>query len=210
MKVNEGLKKRLVGATVLVSLVVIFVPMLLENEPMVSGGITESNIPPRPDTDFTSRVLPLESENLAMPPATAVPSVGVVTAAPLGQPAATPPAAVPKVIPLVAQVAEKPQPAPQPQPQPQPTPPVEQRVGLSAWVVQVGSFSKRDNAARVETQLKSEKFPAFIEQISIDGNDFFRVKVGPEIDRELAEELLKRVNKRLVSLKLKGSLTHYQ
>ncbi len=65
---NEGLKKRLVGATVLVSLVVIFVPMLLEKEPVLSGSITESNIPPRPNTDFTSRVLPLENENLAKRP----------------------------------------------------------------------------------------------------------------------------------------------
>ncbi|MEJ1489292.1 MAG: SPOR domain-containing protein [Candidatus Sedimenticola sp. (ex Thyasira tokunagai)] len=197
---NEGLKKRLVGATVLVSLAVIFVPMLLEKEPVLSGGITESNIPPRPNTDFTSRVLPLENENLAKPSVPEV-STGVTTSSD------TPPRSVatqtqvtPKTTKSLAQAAAKPQPATQ----------VEPRVGLSAWVVQVGSFSKRENAARVEKQLKRDKFPAFIEQVGIDGKNLFRVKVGPEVDHKLAEDLLRRVNKALASLKLEGSLTRYQ
>lgn len=45
---DDALKKRLVGAVVLVSLAVIFVPMLIEDEPVVSPGIKETNIPERP------------------------------------------------------------------------------------------------------------------------------------------------------------------
>ncbi|MES9902558.1 MAG: SPOR domain-containing protein [Sedimenticola sp.] len=188
---DEGLKKRLVGATVLVSLVVIFVPMLLEQEPVFNRGITESNIPTRPNTDFSSRVLPLESEYLAKPPAAAVSTP---------QPTVKPTPVQPKTVKPSAQKMPK---SPKP-------PVVEQRVGLSAWVVQVGSFSQQKNAERVEQQLKRGKFPAFIEQVGVDGKELFRVKVGPEIDRKLAEDLLKRVNKSLVSIKLKGSLTRYQ
>ena len=65
--VDEGLKKRLIGATVLVSLVVIFVPMLLQNEPVMEKGIDRTNVPPRPEGEFTSRILPLESEQLSLP-----------------------------------------------------------------------------------------------------------------------------------------------
>ena len=61
---DEALKKRLIGATVLVSLVVIFVPMLLEHEPIVSTQIEKTNIPERPKNIFSSSVLPLESEKL--------------------------------------------------------------------------------------------------------------------------------------------------
>ncbi len=116
------------------------------------------------------------------------------------RPVATQTQVTPKTKKSVAQAAAKPQPATK----------VEPRVGLSAWVVQVGSFSKRENAARVEKQLKREKFPAFIEQVGIDGKNLFRVKVGPEVDRKLAESLLKRVNESLTTLKLQGSLTRYQ
>jgi DedD protein len=45
---EDALKKRLVGAVVLVSLAVIFVPMLIEDEPVVSPRIRDINIPPRP------------------------------------------------------------------------------------------------------------------------------------------------------------------
>jgi len=66
--VDEGLKKRLIGATVLVSLVVIFVPMLLEKDSVVSTDMEENIIPEKPDTDFSSRVMPLETEDLSKPP----------------------------------------------------------------------------------------------------------------------------------------------
>lgn len=65
---DEGLKKRLIGATVLVSLVVIFVPMLLENSAERGPGIESSNIPPRPDRPFTQDVLPKEGQSLSAPP----------------------------------------------------------------------------------------------------------------------------------------------
>jgi len=68
--VDEGLKKRLIGATVLVSLVVIFVPMLLEKDPVVSTDMEENIIPEKPDTDFSSRVMPLETEDLSKPTGT--------------------------------------------------------------------------------------------------------------------------------------------
>jgi len=51
------MKQRLVGAVVLVALVVIFVPMLLDDEPMVTSSITKSNIPPRPKSNFQTKIV---------------------------------------------------------------------------------------------------------------------------------------------------------
>jgi len=42
---DDGLKRRLIGATVLVSLVVIFVPMLLQREPVARAGDTRQQYP---------------------------------------------------------------------------------------------------------------------------------------------------------------------
>ncbi len=66
------MKQRLVGAVVLMALVVIFVPMLLDDEPVVtSGGITKSNIPPQPEGDFPIRSVP-RKEVVPLRPAASV------------------------------------------------------------------------------------------------------------------------------------------
>jgi DedD protein len=69
--VEEPLKRRLVGAFVLVSLAVIFLPMLLEDpgpEPQLQG----SNIPPLPprlrDPGFQSSITPLADHEPQIPP----------------------------------------------------------------------------------------------------------------------------------------------
>lgn len=182
---DDGLKKRLIGATVLVSLVVIFVPMLLQNEPVIDQGIRESNIPLPPKTDFSSRVIPDKME----PP-------------PLPKPAVT-------IEPEPATVVDD-KPAPQPpEPEKIEPPKVETREGLSAWVIQVGSFSQRDNADNLLQQLRAKEFAADIEQISIKGSTLFRVLIGPEVDRGKAEKLLERVNKEVKPLNIQGTLRSY-
>ncbi len=186
---DDGLKKRLIGATVLVSLVVIFVPMLLQHEPVLEQEIVRSNIPPRPQRDFTSQVLPAESEQLALPP----------------KQQASPPSVVAKPAPRAngnADATARPvKPAKQPPPKP--------RVGLSAWMIQAGSFSNRDNAQKLLLQLRKKGFSSDIEQATVKGSAVYRVLVGPEVDRAQAEKLLVRVNRQLKPLKLQGKLRRY-
>ncbi len=185
---DEGLKKRLIGATVLVSLVVIFVPMLLEKGPVVSTTIDETNIPPPPEGDFSSRVLPLEEPA----PAAAEPPPAPETA-PLGTIDRNEPPAEPS--------------APKAEEEVQPT--ADLRVGLSAWVVQLGSFSSRENADRVAKDLQAKKFPAFVEPTEISGKQLFRVLVGPEIDHKRAEQMLSNLEPAMKQWKLQGKLRSY-
>ncbi|TVO77715.1 SPOR domain-containing protein [Sedimenticola selenatireducens] len=196
---DEGLKRRLVGATVLVSLVVIFVPMLLDDDPVIETGIYKTNIPPKPEREYSSRVIPSADENLATPPVERRPEI-----VPLKRPAQSTVSEKPVTTPVpdVSQdtVVEKPE---------TDSPAVEPRVGLTAWVVQVGSFSSRENAEKLVTQIREMKYAAFMEQADVDGKTLFRVKVGPEIDRKLAEKMLASLNKDLKSLDLKGSIKSY-
>lgn len=48
---EEGAKRRLIGAAVVIALLVIFVPMFLEKEPAPPVSEQEMKIPPRPDFD---------------------------------------------------------------------------------------------------------------------------------------------------------------
>lgn len=58
-----------------------------------------------------------------------------------------------------------------------------------AWAVQVGSFSEHENAQTLRNQLRASGFAAFEEKVKTGGEQVFRVKVGPELDRARAEAL---------------------
>jgi len=202
--VDEGLKKRLIGVTVLVSLVVIFVPMLLQNEPVMEKGIDRTNVPPRPEGEFTSRILPLESEQLSLPKERVTP---LRRDDPPATGAGTSPGKVPGQSPQSKAPAEA----------------VKPRVGLTAWVIQVGSFSKKENAENLVNgsfskkenaenlvnTLRQKDFSAFMEQAEIGGKQVFRVRVGPVVDHGQAEKMLVGLNRELKPMKLKGALKRY-
>lgn len=194
---DEGLKKRLIGATVLVSLVVIFVPMLLEKEPVLSTDLKEDVIPDKPEVEFSSRLLPLETEDLSEPPPMEMEEpVPVQEEVNVVQDT--------KVVKNELKPSVKPKTTPDKKTEPDP------RVGLSGWVVQVGSFSKRDNAKKLVKELRSKKYAAFSDQVDLKGKILHRVLIGPEVDKKNADLLLVKLNKLLESKKLSGKIKRYQ
>ncbi|AKH19986.1 hypothetical protein AAY24_06070 [Sedimenticola thiotaurini] len=193
----------------LVSLVVIFVPMLLDDEPMVESGITETNIPPKPAQDFSSRVIPAEDEELSIPPLSQRPEIVPLTPPPAPAPTPeTPEPTAPVEQTAVPTVAENKAPPVQAPPVEKPQP-VQPREGLAAWVIQVGSFSNRENAEKLVETIRNMKYAAFMEQAAVDGKTLFRVMVGPEVDRKLADQMLVKLNKDIKSLDLKGRVRSY-
>jgi DedD protein len=170
--VDEGLKKRLVGAAVLAALVVIFVPMLIDDpvepEPELSA------IPPAPPKmDFASSML---SDEVVPPKPLPVRQLE------------------PEPEPITREV-EQPVIAEKPETVPEPATPVPKE-GLTAWVVKVGSFSNRDNANALVKKLRAAGFQApDAERIEVRGKVLYRVTVGPMVNKEKAESLLPKVNK---------------
>ena len=72
---------------------------------------------------------------------------------------------------------------------------VKPRTGLTAWVVQVGSFSSKENAEQLVAKLREAQLPTpDPELVDIRGKRFFRVKVGPVIERQEADALLPKVS----------------
>lgn len=66
---------------------------------------------------------------------------------------------------------------------------------LVRWVVQVGSFSSSDSAEAQVAQLRLAGLPAFSEKITSSGGSVYKVRVGPEINRDKATELARRIKK---------------
>jgi DedD protein len=202
--VDAQLKRRLVGAVVLVSLAVIFLPMMLQGRDAQEARIEQTNIPPKPSRvqAFKSSVMPVADDEPLIPPLDDPPPALVPIAAPVApaMPARESAAAAPSA------VSVKPPRQLAAEPEPETTAVPEPKVGIAAWVVQVVSLSNRDNAERLIADLRKNDFPAFMESISIKGKTLFRVRVGPEIDRQRADAMAEKIQQQF---KLKGQVIRY-
>lgn len=194
------LKQRLVGAAVLVAVAVIAVPIFLDGGPSAPPAPPTRELAPLPDDGLpaVAPALPPEVrseidrgfeadagallENL--PPDTAAP------AGPVADPAAQSPAPDPPLDPPAAATAEGP-PAPAAEPAARSAPAAPKSGG---WVVQLGSFSSKDNATALVEKLKGRGFAAFL--APLPGGDrppAYRVRVGPTAGRQEAERLHARL-----------------
>ncbi len=76
-----------------------------------------------------------------------------------------------------------------------------------SYTIQVGSFSQQHNALRLEKKLKQKGYHAFVEKIHISSGYRYRVRVGPFVRYEQAEQLQKKIRKQF---KLDTRITIYQ
>ncbi|MBU0498906.1 MAG: SPOR domain-containing protein [Gammaproteobacteria bacterium] len=204
---DEQLKKRLVGAAVLASLMVIFLPMLLETQSPLERDFAHKVVPDSPyaGKDFDAKVLPLPSEapapKDAVPPPSAPASPNAIDNAfnaPIVKdlPVAPPP-------PASAPVDQGAQPAPSPaqaQPGKVEQEPVDAKEaarvdspspdGLSAWAIQVASFPDREKADTLVQELRGMKYSAFSVEAVVAGRTWHRVRIGPVTDKVRAEKIL--------------------
>ena len=184
---DQQLKQRLVGATVLVSLAVIFVPVILDG-PRDDWMPRSSTMPDAPEIEFRSAMElplpaagPLPSKDPDQPPARVDQSVEK-PAEPAAQPE-QPVKAVNRKPPAVTSGKSA----------------AQQKVAVAAarpasgWYVQVGSFSKQENAEGLRKQLQSAGFIARVEAGGKPSTRSYRVLVGPENTRKAADTLKSRL-----------------
>lgn len=67
---------------------------------------------------------------------------------------------------------------------------------VAGFAVQVGVFSREDNANALRERLRGAGFSAWVERVSGE-NTAWRVRVGPEADRAAAERLRRALNERM-------------
>ena len=207
MRMDEAAKRRLVGAAVLVALAVVFVPMLVERD---DNGLGEPIvIPERPEDGSWSderafdaaddEALP-EPEDLAMPlPTPAPPPSAAQDDASQAQISTPPPPeraesqAVPAQAERRADASASAARSSQDQATSAPAGPKPVPAGTRAWVVQVASLGSSEAARKMQDALRSKGYPAFVEQANVGGRRYYRVRVGPEIERSQADRLAEQI-----------------
>ncbi|MBN2885991.1 MAG: SPOR domain-containing protein [Chromatiaceae bacterium] len=198
---REGAKQRLAGAVVIVALVVIFVPMLIEQRPPPPPALpldlpSEPTFAPRFESESyltpeTSGIGGLDEERISEPlplPQPEAERPGVI-----GMPSAPPPREAVSRTPT-APLVDAPQESSAPPPMPRVTPaPAPKPKALGSWVVQVASLGAAGSAAELEADLRAKGYAAFVEEAEVSGKRFYRVRVGPMIERAEAERAAERL-----------------
>ena len=208
---DEGAKRRLAGTAFLVVLAVIFLPMLLEEETSNPVSEGEMTIPPRPNFDrgydasvedgpveFSASSLaasPEPTPSAASPPRELAPSA-LFEAPATAEPEYAPefeilpePEPESESKPVSALLEEGPTPTPEPAPTSEswPTPraaPARTSASLSSWVIQVASLRERSRAYALVLDLRGKGFPAYMQEVEVNQTLFYRVRIGPEVERK--------------------------
>ncbi len=200
-----ALKQRLIGAAVLIALAVIFLPMLLDGTGRREQVSMKMEIPPEPQYNFEQPLPPtlpddpqrtsgaqtaLTQDHTEITPQTEHETQSVAPAKPVPRPAPTPPAALQPESGSTQAKAVQPETKSKTQAKPAPAQYTE------GWVVQVGSFRKQGNALVLRDKLRAAGYKVFTEKGGDSRKPVFRVKVGPEAQRDRAVALQAKLKSR--------------
>lgn len=167
--VDKILKYRIVGAAVLLSLAVIFIPMILDGAGQAPLTRIDMQIPAQPKIVFSDELQ--QQARLPAPDYAGTTSAGAAKSAAIDLQNNI----VPEVI--IKQSGSD--------------------VDLRSWIVQVGAFGDRQKALSLQKKLVKAGFDALVEVGVNQGEDYFRVKVGPLISQDEAAQIQDKLRKNL-------------
>ena len=187
---DTALKQRLVGASVLIALAVVVLPMLLGGRP--DGDAPESQkigLPPQPsELDFETRRYPIGEQ---VPKPQADRSEAVVKPLPTPDPVVE---SIPdrEALPSI-EIAEEP---------PVEVIPLEtQPEDTGRYIVQVASFGAVDNAKRLSEALRSYGYSVKTDTVKSDVGTLHRVRVGPYGTESEANGVVSRLQTQVGDIK---------
>jgi len=213
----DGLKQRLVGAFVILSLAVIFLPMIFD-KPHSVEKVTVEPVPPKPKFQQIVIEKPSRLKFKVMDVDKAdkkVKKVGQVKPVPVHKPVVKAKPSV-KEEPVVnkakvtnkTKVAKKTSPAKSVQKVVKAKPKPKNKTSLSKpkvshlpifkniWMVQLGTFSKTKNAYALRDRLRKDGFDGHAKDINIKGKKAVRVFSGPFVNKREAEKIKKKLDKK--------------
>ena len=179
---DQNIKNRLVGISVVFALAVIFLPMILDGSGVRKDKF-EVVIPPQPlvsaNPEFESKIIDMQAKVEALPDLetrlvdensssarTGPVDTGKVDLKPEKTAKSQSESETTKVLARDDKVSKA-------------------KVGGDSWVLQVGSFQDRDKALSQRDKLRKSNISAvFIEQFEVDNKPSFRVRLGPFINRD--------------------------
>jgi DedD protein len=196
LQLKRRARRRLIGAIVLVTVIIVVLPMVLDSEPKPVSRDISVQIPSPNAGTFTSKVVPLpaskaatgaskvaESKPAAAPPVP--PSPKPVKAAPKETAKATPKPA--KAAP--AKPAKAPKPASKP--------------AGGQFAVQVIALADAEKAKQMQAKITATGIKAYTEIVKTAKGDVTRVRAGPFATREAAE----KAREQLKAIGMNGNVT---
>ena len=228
---EERLKQRLVGAIVLVSLAVVFVPILFDAPRELNEEISPApavEIPERPRDGFESPAgNTVEAPETPRLDAEMERERNRQASIPAASEAAGPDSASPSSVTTVSislpGASEPPAPVSRSDPSPERSSPapaagppddasgrkqvVEAPAAMSGgWMVQLGSFRKPENALALRKRLQARGYPAFVESGPSAQGAVSRVFVGPIPGHEQAKDSAEKLRREMA---LEGIVVPY-
>lgn len=171
LKLKQRARRRLIGAVTLLAALVLILPMVLDKEPKHASNDIAVHIPAKENVPFNPDLAPVEPE-------------------PKPEPVDPPEPVVNAPTPAVPDDAEAP-----------PLPPIDKPVKSikpvpeRRFFVQVGVFSKAENAKSVQATLAKNKLTAVTDRIKTSGGERSRVRLGPFATRNEADKVLSNVKR---------------
>jgi len=202
LQLKRRARRRLIGAIVLVTAIIVILPMVLDSEPKTPGQEVSVKIPSPDSAAFTSKVAPTP----------AAPESKTVPKAPEPKPAAKPPveeakkiAAAPPVVVTPPAVKEAPKEVPKPAlktetelskapPAKAPAKPAAKKPKPAAkpeagkFVVQVIALADAERAKQMQGQITAAGIKSYTEVVKTAKGDVTRVRAGPFATRQAAEK----------------------
>ncbi|MBS8239050.1 sporulation protein [Marinobacter lipolyticus] len=206
----DGLKQRIIGALVLVSLAVIFVPMLFDepHSERTSSSIKIPEEPPFPEVDAPApEVNDAPAYRLEEPEEPQTSSSSMQSESPQPAPSETTvdrnesasEEPEPAAQPVVAEPEQKPQPRDEPEvtaADEDESDPAEYTGALEgAWVVQLGSFGSAENARNLRNKVRDTGYSSHLQEIQRGDTTLTRVFSGPFAEKAEAERAKKSLDR---------------
>ena len=179
---DRALKERIIGASVLVVLVVLIVPVFLDGPSGETELLSETIMLPGQEQGGARQKTVVLERDRELP----VPVARAEDGEPESKPAqSNMHTAVAKSTPVV----KKPEPKASDN-----TAPPEEKSATGMWAVQMGSFSNQQNAERLAADLRKDGYAAFLSQLQTGSGKLHRVRIGPQKDRVSAESVAAKLS----------------
>lgn len=212
----EGLKQRLVGAFVILTLAVIFLPMIFD-KPQQATSAKVVPIPPKPDFQSVTikspskpmldrlEVDPVDNKVKPVSEHAKAKAVGAekakrkpVAAATTAKSEASKPARSAKKVVAVKSSSAKSvavKPASAKSSKSMPASSVKHLpVFKNVWMVQLGTFSNKSNAYKLRDRLRKDGFGAHTKAVRLNGKSSVRVFAGPFVSKREAQKIKKKLD----------------
>ena len=181
---DQQLKERLVGIIVLVLFAVIFIPMFF-SEPIDLVSKEKTNLSNSKESEFVSKLKPVDDSTQEFD-TKRIEYDTVTEETPQTVTEETPQTVTEESTDLVnEETAFRKESL------------AENQMGQMNWIVQIGSYSNKENAEKENLRAKNAGFRSFINPITQNNKIMYQVCLGPEYDELDANKLREEIKKKI-------------